>query len=213
MASYSPTSYSGTTGTFEYAIGWPYARSGAVKVYVDGVLDTDWYFSTSGTKIKWDTPDEPQTGESFVIKRVTDITDAAAVFTNGSGFTQTDINTLANQLLYSIDELQVPAYDSGWLSCATIVTGAVDIEYLHNLGALPTRVQIQYKCTSAEFGYEVGDMITDAQSIIGGGSFPVSTTAFTALFETINDLYVFSSLGVAEQATLASWSYRILAWR
>jgi hypothetical protein len=213
MATYAPTLYTGAEDTYAYLILFPYARATDVRVYVDGSLDTNWYFSVAGTKVTWDDGEEPQDDTAIRIARVTDISDAATVFTSGSGFVQVDINTVLNQLLYAIDELQVPAYDSGFLSCATLVDGGADIEYLHGLGAVPTRVLIQYKCTDTEAGYETGDVITQGEVLIGG-VFPCSTTAFTATFETMDDLRGFNvTTGVAATFDDTKWSYRILAWR
>jgi hypothetical protein len=219
MATYTPTQHTAAAATFSYAIGFSYERTDDVRVYINGVLlargttTSTWaYGGTGNINIVLGAAVNQQDDDIILIKRVTDITDAATIYTAGSGFTYDDANSFINQLLYAIDELQVPAFDSGFLSCATLVTGAADIEYVHSLGALPTRIQIQYKCTSTELGYATGDVITEGQVLIGG-TFPVSTTIFTANFETMNDLGIFSTAGVVTQATLSKWSYRILAWR
>jgi hypothetical protein len=220
MATYSHTVITPSDDvTVEYTIGFSYARTDDVKVYIDGVeidrgTDADqWVYSSAGAKITFTSPNHPTSSQTLTIKRVTDISDSTTVYSAGTGFSHTDANAFINQLLYAIDELQVPAFDSGWQSVATLVDGEVDIEYLHGLEAVPTRILIQYKCTDTELGYETGDVITAAEALIGG-VFPVSTTAFTATFETITDLRFFNvTTGVATTADDAKWSYRILAWR
>lgn len=217
MATYAPTPYDGETGTFQYTIGFPYAQTADVKVYVDSgsgwVLDTDWYFANAGADIKWDTPDEPQTGETFVIKRVTDISALLVTFASGSGFVGADANTALKQAIYAIDELQVPAFDTGWKSLNTLVAGAADIEYLHNLGATPTRWAVQLKCTSTELGFAVDDVID------GTSSWPSPLVRVNAT-KVIANWGVFDDIQVEALTTFAAtlldqtkWDYRILAWR
>jgi hypothetical protein len=212
MATYAPKAYTGAEDTYAYLITFSYARADDVFVYVDGVLDEDWYFSVSGTKVTWDDGEEPGDDTAILIKRVTDISDAATVFTSGSGFVQADINLVLNQLIYAIDELQVPAFDTGWVPCDDLVDGEVNIEYTHSLGTWPTRYQVQYKCYSAELGYSSGDIVNEAEVLIPA-VFAVSTTAFTAFWETMADLVMFSSAGIATGADPSKWRYRILAWR
>ena len=213
MATYAPTSYAGTTDTYQYSIGFAYAQAADVKVYVDDVLDTDWYFANSGADVKWDDGDEPQTGENFVIKRVTDISDLLVTFASGSGFTGPDANKALRQLLYSIDELQVPAFDTGWKTVDAIVTGAADIVYPHNLGAIPTRWKIELKCTSTELGFATGDII-EATSSWPSPLVRVTATNFDAAYKVFDLIQVVHQTSAA--ATLidqTKWSYRIMAWR
>lgn len=213
MATYAPTSYSGTTDVYEYTIGFDYCQSSDVKVYVDDVLDTDWAFSTAGTKIVWADGLEPQTGESFVIKRVTDISDLAVTYSAGSGFTAPDINKALRQLLYSIDELQVPAFDTGYLTMDALVTGGVDIVYPHNLGAIPTRWQVLLKCTSTELGFATNDII-DYTNIWPSPIVRVTATNID-ICEAVADLaqVIHQTTGIATLIDQTKWSYRIMAWR
>jgi hypothetical protein len=218
MATYAPTTHAAVASTDDYLIGFPYAQPADVKVYLEGVevdfgtATDEWSLDATGTKISFGATVGHQDDDVILIKRVTDISGARTTFTRGAGFTAVDGNAAINQLLYSIDELQVPAFDSGFLSCADLVTGAVDIDQYHRLGTWPTRIQIQYKCTASELGYLTGAVITGEQVLVGG-TFPFVETLVIHNFETMNDLTIFSTTGSATQATLSKWSYRILAWR
>jgi hypothetical protein len=154
---YAPTKFEGTTGTFEYTIGFDYAQSSDIKVYVNGVLDTDWYFTTNGTKIKWDTPDEPQTGEDFIITRVTAVPTQAVEFTNGSGITDTDMNLAMRQCLFAIEELVYPAYTSEVRTVTNLYS--TNANAYHGMGAIPTRWHTYFVCKTADLGYTAGDVV------------------------------------------------------
>ena len=216
MPTYYPRTYTGTTGVFEYTIGFAYAQADDVLVYVnDGtgwVLDTNWYFSTSGTKIKWDTPDEPDTNYLIEIRRKTDISALLVSFTSGAGLVGTDVNSALKQLLYAIDELQVPAFTTGWVTVDSIVTGAADITYLHNIGALPTRWVVQLKCTDAELGFATDDVI-EATSAWPSPIVRVSATAID-LSWMVADLIqvVHQTTAVATLIDQTKWSIRVMAW-
>ncbi|MEE9571080.1 MAG: hypothetical protein V3W02_05195 [Gammaproteobacteria bacterium] len=220
MATYAHTVIAGTTDVYEHTIGFEYSRATDIEVFIDGVEIEHgsgagkYVFSSAGTAITFEDGSEPQTGEELVIKRVTDLSTAAVSFVAGGGATQIDLNGAVEQLRYAVDELQVPAYDSGWQSVDDLVTGAADIEYVHNLGAVPTRVQVQLKCTSGELGYVTGDVIvvgTAPDQLV----FPVSTTAFTASWQAANTATSIpnASDGTNDGIDNTKWSYRILAWR
>jgi hypothetical protein len=210
MATYTNKAYNGTTGVFEYEITFPYARGADIFVYVEDAPDTDWVFSNDGASIIWETPLEPQDGESFVIKRVTDISDAAVIYTNGSGFVHTDINTALNQLLYSVDELQVAAYDSGWNLGADIEASGVD--EANNLGAVPTRWQISLWCTSSDAGYTTNDIV-EFHSM---GEAPLIWWTSTNLrMETGAASWTIAHGTTAVQTAIdtSKWKFRVQAWR
>jgi hypothetical protein len=168
MPTYAHTTYTTAAATFEYAIGFSYARTDDVKVYLDsgsgeveiarGSATNQWVYSTSGTKITLGSTVGQGDGDTLRMSRVTDISDAAAVFTDGSGITDDDLNLAINQLLYAIDELQVPAWEYNE-TMTTVVAGG-DITAKTNLGTtLPTRVQVWLECLDTDAGYSVNNWV------------------------------------------------------
>jgi hypothetical protein len=214
MATYALTSHAGATDTYAYAITFAFARKDDVRVYIDNVLIArgsgagKWQYNTALTEVIFEDGSEPQTGETLVIKRVTDISDAATVYTAGSGFTYDDINLALNQLLYSIDELQVPAFT--YTTTITLAKAAA-IQVPHNLGAAPTRMEIQLECLAADWGWVDGDFVPYSD-------FPGLVT-FDATNMNINEnvaakATVCSALnGDAGILTAAKWNLIIRAWR
>lgn len=216
MATYDHTKYTMAAATFAYVIGFDYAQTADVKVYINDVLKTattDYTFTSAGTEITIDASVGHINGDILEIKRVTDVSDLLVTFTAGSGLVAADINTALLQLLYSVDELQVPAYDSDWLTVDAIVTGAADITYPHNLGAAPTRWMVQLKNTTTELGFAVDDII-DVSSAWPHPPVRVNATNIIANWDVFDKMQVLAL--TTETATLidqTKWSYRILAWR
>lgn len=101
---YQHTTYTGTTGTFQYSIGFDYVRTTDIVVLVDGSPDTDFAFANSGKDIVWVTPLEPQTGESISIQRVTPVPDLPVVFTNGAGLPEANLNDDFDAVMFAEDE-------------------------------------------------------------------------------------------------------------
>jgi hypothetical protein len=164
MATYAPTTHTAVATTFTYAISFSYERTDDVRVYLDdveiarGSATDEWIYSgTDNINITLGAAVGHIDDQVITIKRVTDISDAATVYTNGSGFTHTDINTLANQLLFAIDELQVPAYVSPYRTVVKLYSDPVSEE--HNLGGAPTRWHLHFRCISPEHGYAEGDLV------------------------------------------------------
>ena len=217
MATYSPTTTAGVTDTYEYTIGFPYARLDDVKVYIDDVEISrgsgagKFQFSSSGTKVIFEDGSEPQTGETLTIKRVTDISNASVTYSAGSGFVHPDINLALNQLLYAIDELQVPAFDSGWVTAAALA--AAEYSTPHNLGAVPSRWRVSLWCTSTDAGYPIHAIIEQAGMSIAPIIYWTSTTL--VMPEDIVDTWTVPHNDTGVQTTIdtAKWSIRVQAWR
>lgn len=214
MATYAPTSIAGTTGVFEHTIGFAYARTDDVKCYIDdveidrGSAADEWVYSSSGTKVKFTTPNEPQTGETLVIKRVTDISDAAIAFSAGSGFTDTDGNKALTQLLYAIDELQVPAFEYS-SNVGSIDTAGVITTVPHNLGATPTRVAALLVNVSAELGY-----VTDDEVFIATEALKWDATNLEISGDILDILQIPHFDTAVDTAILPGrWTIVVRAWR
>jgi len=216
MATYAPTVIAATTGVLEYVIGFDYADKTHIKVYVDdvevafGFADAEWLLADSGTKIAFVNTFEPQTGSTIIIKRLTDISEALVLFVNGAGLTQIDINAAIAQLLLAVDELQVAAFETGFLAAADLV--GADIVTPHNLGGVPTRTHVTLKCTSTDAGYAANDQ---AENV---GLVPLavvwSATECRVLSANAEELTVWhKTTGISTTIDPAKWSYRVQAWR
>jgi hypothetical protein len=216
MATYAPKTYAGTTDIYEYLITIDYARKDDIRVYIDDVLITrgsgagKWQFSTSGTKIIFEDGSEPQDGETLIIRRVTDISDASVVYTAGSGFVYSDINLALNQLLYAVDELQVP----GWEQTFTLAElDAGDIDTAHGLGGTPTRVEYILKNTSTDQGYGPNNEIP----LLSCDVIPTllwTSTVFATFSDEWDAINVHKGT-VAGRGNLSvdKWSLIVRAWR
>jgi hypothetical protein len=162
MPTYTPTSHAGATDTYEYAITFAFARTTDVKVYIDdeeidlGTDDDQWTLSADGLKVVFVDGWEPKDGETLIIKRVTDISSAIVDWTAGSGFTEVDADNMVLQLLYSIDELQVPAFERTYTLAALEAAGVADY---HVLGAVPTRFSYHLICTTGDLNYIAGNVV------------------------------------------------------
>jgi len=219
MSTYTTTTHTAAAATFEYLIDFPYARAGDVRVYLNkaevdqGGAADEWIYSSSGTKITLGASVGQIDDDLLEIKRVTDISDAATVFTKGAGFTAIDANTVIQQLLYAIDELQFPAY----VSTSTMMSSLAVTPFseLTNLGTAPTRYQVRFHCVGADIGYTTG-MVVDIQR--------ATASAFTVYF-TPTSLVIpggaaastfalpHATTNLMTQIDDSKWSLVVTAWR
>ena len=217
MATYQHTVIPGTTGVFQHPIGFPYNRVADVRVYVDRVLRnqgsgaSDYLFANSGDDILFTTPNEPQTGETLLISRVTDLSTASILYTSGSGVTQRDLNRAVEQLRFAIDELQVPAFDTGAVSLTPVL--AASVPYLHNLGVQPTRLEVTFECTGSNLGYLVGHHLQSSSFIIPLVVVADSTTIFVQKANSAILSLPHALTGVETEINDTKWNYHIRAWR
>jgi len=220
MADYAPTQHTGVTDTYEWLINFSYANESDVEVYVEDVLKVQgsgagkYLFNTAGTKIVFEDGSEPQTGEILIIRRVTDITAARVIYTAGSGFTYDDINAALNQLLYAVDELQVPAFERTHTLASLI---AADVIVKTSLTALPTRVEVWYETTDTDNGHSAGKQfrethVNKAQNVrfyVSGG--------FLYYVFLDNTLRLPESMNVSSGAFVvmdgSKWDVHIKIWR
>ena len=105
-------------------------------------------------------------------------------------------------------------YNSGYTS--GLPTGANVISFVHNLGVIPSRVTILFKCLTAENDWSVGDVIINPMREYTGGYANWVTTSNTTVLRWI----LYSSTGVylsldkstggAVQANPSNWAYSFI---
>lgn len=216
MATYAPTTYPAATGTLQYVIGFPYADRDDVRVYVDGVEvprgsgSGEWLFTDNGSDILWVNTEEPTTGETIVIRRVTDISGLLVDFSDGAGAVARDHDQALQQLLYATDELQVSRYDSGLLDFDDI--DDVVVTHIHTLGVKPTWFEMVLECKTTDADYAVGDVVPMSHIISGATGIIADATNITTLgaLSTVPSV-VHKTTRVATLIDKTKWYYRLRA--
>ena len=100
------------------------------------------------------------------------------------------------------------AYNSGYIST---LPGTGTVTFTHNLGIIPTRVQILFKCLTAEAEYSVGDNLINPITL--STSYPIwmvtsNTTVLTWTISTAIGYYVlYKTSGSGTTLTPANWAY------
>ena len=107
-------------------------------------------------------------------------------------------------------------YQGAWT--ATLPAAGAAVSFNHNIGAVDLSVKLELQCTTAEFGYSVGDTVTEVNGNTGGVAAPISIvrTARTVGFTVTNSgsmLVLNKNTGANATMTLASWRYRMTAQR
>ena len=85
----------------------------------------------------------------------------------------------------------------------------------HGIGAVPSRMQVQLKCATADAPYIVGEVLdapTSAQ--VGGVEYGVNTSATSTSLNirTGSAISVLTDAGAAKNLNVANWVYVIKAW-
>ena len=93
-------SFTGDGSTTDFTITFPFIEAGDIKARVDGTTTTA--FSITGTTISFTTA--PANTKAIVVYRDTNIDKAKVTFQTGSSLRAQDLNALAKQLLYAIQE-------------------------------------------------------------------------------------------------------------
>ena len=92
----------------DFSVPFTYITESDVKVYVDGVITTDYTY-TNGSLITFTTP--PTEGSTVLIRRETDATAKAVDFQSGAMLTESDLDTAFDQAFNlaqeSIDRAEV----------------------------------------------------------------------------------------------------------
>ena len=107
-------------------------------------------------------------------------------------------------------------YTGAWV--ATLPAAATAISVNHNIGTVDINPKLELQCTSAEFGYAIGDTVTEVNGNTGGVAAPISIvrTYKTVGFTVTNSgsmLVLNKTTGANATMTLASWRYRLVAQR
>lgn len=113
------------------------------------------------------------------------------------------------------------AYNGRYQSAftATLPSTAVFTSANHNLGVKPGLAKLVVENTTTEFGYAVGDQITEGHTTVYSTSYapiPIITTAKTIGFQTGISVAVTAlerTSGNMQVLTLASWKYAFIADR
>jgi hypothetical protein len=107
-------------------------------------------------------------------------------------------------------------YQSPWT--ATLPAASAAVSFNHNIGTVDLSVKLEVQCTTAEFGYSVGDTVTEVNGNTGGVAAPISVvrTSRAVGFTVSNTgsmLVLNKTTGANATMTLASWRYRMTAQR
>ncbi len=107
-------------------------------------------------------------------------------------------------------------YVGAWVATLPAASAAVSVN--HNIGTVDIDPRLEVQCTTAEFGYAVGDTVTEVNGNTGGVATPISivrtarTLGFTVT-PTGSLLVLNKTTGANATMTLASWRYRLVAQR
>ena len=148
------TNHTGNGSAGPFTISFSYLSQAEVDVTVGGVLKTisTHYTFTSANQITFTSGNEPANGVAIKFQRDTNIGSKKVDFQDGSVLTETDLDTNADQLLFSMQEL----VDSGAGGFTVDSTDKVD-------GSV-----VYYDSSSAKFK---ADSTTTKLTIVDGGSF------------------------------------------
>jgi len=151
-ASFTEHTGNGSAGPF--TISFSYLSQAEVDVTVGDVLKTisTHYTFTSANQITFTSGNEPANGVAIKFQRDTNISSKKVDFQDGSVLTETDLDTNADQLLFSMQEL----VDNGVGGFTVDSTDKVD-------GSV-----VYYDSSSAKFK---ADSTTTKLTIVDGGSF------------------------------------------
>ena len=94
--------YTGDGSTTDYSFTFEYLEQSDVKVSLDGVATTEYFFA-SPTLLRFNTA--PADGVAIKIKRETNVDQLAATFFPGSSIRAQDLNNNFLQILYMAQEV------------------------------------------------------------------------------------------------------------
>lgn len=87
----------------------------------------------------------------------------------------------------------------------------------HGVGGIPKLYVVVIKCTTAEFGYSIGDEvpITNGQDLYTAGNWrTIADSTNITIIGTGSAISISNkSTGASQIATAANWSYVVRAWR
>lgn len=107
-------------------------------------------------------------------------------------------------------------YQAAWV--ATLPAAGVAVSFNHNIGVADFIPRTELRCTTAEFGYAIGDIVTEFNGNVGGYPAPITcwrtykTMGFT-VSSTAGLLALNKTTGANAALTLANWAYRVTGYR
>lgn len=112
---------------------------------------------------------------------------------------------------------QTPQFNKAYTSANQTITAAGTLTLAHGLGAMPTLIQVRLKCTSAEFGYSIGDEVIfnsgDQNANRGVAIVPDATNITIRYGSAANTFNVNNkTTGASAAITNASWAMIVKAW-
>lgn len=210
------------TGTSTSNLTWTSINTaGTYYLYVD-VDESTGALTTGSTKLQpiyqpGGTPSVTSTQDTFNIEQMVmwcgNGASAVQKYRVYVGQVDTTGATTSNLIWYTVGG----SYDSGYT--ATFPAVGTNIEKSHNLGLVPLVTRLLVKCTTIDAGYSVGDVVEPYTSPFAGNTFaPFSKYAthlkvgFTA-GSNVTMCIQNKTTGASVNATVASWSYRLVADR
>lgn len=206
------------TGTSASNLTWTSINtSGTYYLYVD-VNETTGALTTGSTKLvpiyqAAGVPSATSTQDTFNIEQMVmwcgNGASAVQKYRVYVGQVDTTGATTSNLIWYTINGI----YDSGYT--ATIPALGTNVERSHNIGTTPYIFRFLTKCTTANIGYSIGDVV-EPYTIQGA-------TTFTPYSKYANNIKVGlttygtgiqnKTTGAYDSPTYASWAYRLTADR
>lgn len=172
--------------------------------------------NSGGTALEWGTDSSGSGGLTYSDFSATTLSSPASGYPNGvlvwgnnGTFTYAPPDLSAYQTTASASKV----YTSGWQNFGTINTSNV-VPFTHSLGGEPDIVQMQFKCTTANIGYSVGEIVTkqdglsDASDVFG--FYHDNTTQIKVVEPYYQRVRIINrSNGQPNLITASSWQWRV----
>lgn len=112
---------------------------------------------------------------------------------------------------------QTPQFNKAYTSANQTITAAGTLTLAHGIGAMPALVQVRLKCTTAEFGYSIGDEVifnSGDQNANRGCSIVPDATNLTIRYGSAANTFNVNNktTGASAAITNASWVAIFKAW-
>jgi hypothetical protein len=106
-----------------------------------------------------------------------------------------EAGTGTTESLVSPAKVKAAINKTKFLSSDQTITTAGSVTVAHGLGVVPSVVYIELECTTAEYGYSVGDII-DVSNVIWSNSLSSRVAGATVLKDSTNLKVLFANTGV-----------------
>lgn len=147
-------------------------------------------------------------GVTPTLKTAAGAVDTFLLYTDGTTLWAIHLNAAAGASTFS----------AAFTSSDQTITAAGSLTIAHGLGTAPTLVTARLKCTTAEYGHSVGDVVevgvgSAYQGTDRGMSVIADATNVNIRFGASNPTVAHKTTGVQSSITPASWKLIIKAWR